>query len=206
MSFLHIHFSEIDTQIAQFARAIALPIRVFILRMIAENGNSLNRQALYTSAFTSETINKHILQLKSLGIIKIKTVKTQITYHIDEKLFEQMSTSFSALFDNINITATTSSNSLQNDLLLPAPTALAPENFGEYIKGHRMELNLSQANLAGKLAIDRTLLSRIENGKKEYRADKLNLLAKALYINADELKTVFSAYQDNINLKNICDI
>lgn len=195
MSCLHTHFSEIDTQIAQFARAIALPIRVFILRMIAANGNSLSRQALYTSVFTSETINKHIVQLRSLGIIKIQTQQTQKIYQIDEKLFEQMSTSFGALFDHTKLTATTSSNSLQKDCVLAAETAQTQKHFGEYIKGHRMQLNVSQANLAGKLGVDRSLLSRIENGKKQYRANKLILLAKALHINADELKTVYSAYQ-----------
>ena len=188
MSFLHVHFSEIDTQISQFARAIALPIRVFILRMIAENGNSLSKQAFYTTAFNAKTINKHIQELRGLGIIKAKTVKAEVTYCIDEKLFGQMSANFSTFFEQ---------NALQGEEPAnAAPAATGPPelsafpSFGAYIKDHRMELNLSQAALAEKINIDRALLSRIETGKKELNTDRLLLLAKALYINIDELMDV----------------
>ncbi|WP_158288466.1 helix-turn-helix domain-containing protein [Mucilaginibacter psychrotolerans] len=194
MSLLHAHFSEIDTQISAFARAIALPIRVFILRMIAENGNCLTKQAVYASNLNAKTINKHIQELRGLGIIKVRNVRAEATYCIDEKLFEQMSVNFSHFFDN-------------NLLLPPMPTGISataedgpqtkPDlshypHFGAYIKEHRLELNLSQATLAEKIVIDRALLSRIECGKKALNAQQLPLLAKALYLSLDDTQHAFA--------------
>ncbi|MEO7211642.1 helix-turn-helix domain-containing protein [Mucilaginibacter sp.] len=187
MSFLHVHFSEIDTQISAFARAIALPIRVFILRMIAENGNSLTKQAFYTSAFNTKTINKHIQELRGLGIIKTKTLKTEVTYCIDEKLFGQMSANFSTFFEQNSLQGEEPVSAGATQAATDSPELLTFSSFGAYIKEHRLELNLSQAALAAKINIDRALLSRIETGKKEVGADKLPLLARALYINIDEL-------------------
>jgi ribosome-binding protein aMBF1 (putative translation factor) len=188
MSFLHVHFSEIDTQISQFARAIALPIRVFILRMIAENGNSLSKQAFYTTAFNTKTINKHLQELRGLGIIKAKTVKAEVTYCIDEKLFGQMSANFSTFFEQNALQGEDPANANQFPPVANPSDLMNFTSFGAYIKDHRLELNLSQAALAVKINIDRALLSRIETGKKELSADKLPLLAKALYLNFDELR------------------
>jgi ribosome-binding protein aMBF1 (putative translation factor) len=194
MSLLHVHVSEIDTQISAFARAIALPIRVFILRMIAENGNCLTKQAVYASSLNAKTINKHIQELRGLGIIKVRNVRSEAAYCIDEKLFEQMSVNFSQFFDN-------------NILLpqMPASTSAAAEevpqtrpdlshypHFGAYIKEHRLELNLSQATLAEKIVIDRALLSRIECGKKVLNVQQLPMLAKALYLSLEDTKHAFA--------------
>jgi ribosome-binding protein aMBF1 (putative translation factor) len=190
MSFLHVHFSEIDTQISQFARAIALPIRVFILRMIAENGNSLSKQAFYTTAFNTKTINKHIQELRGLGIIKTKTVKAGVTYCIDEKLFGQMSANFSTFFEQNALPGEDPANANPSQAVASPSDLMNFTSFGAYIKDHRLELNLSQATLAAKINIDRALLSRIETGKKELSADRLPLLAKALYLDINELRGV----------------
>jgi ribosome-binding protein aMBF1 (putative translation factor) len=191
MSFLHVHFSEIDTQISQFARAIALPIRVFILRMIAENGNSLSKQAFYTTAFNTKTINKHIQELRGLGIIKAKTVKAGVTYCIDEKLFGQMSANFSTFFEQNALPGAEPASINRAQAATDPAEALTFPSFGAYIKEHRLELNLSQAALAEKINIDRALLSRIETGKKELNADRLPLLAKTLYLDINELRGVW---------------
>lgn len=189
MSFLHIHFSEIDTQIAQFARAIALPIRVFILRMIAENGNALTRQAFYNHAFSATTINKHILELRALGIIKVKTVKAQVTYYIDQGMYNRMSANFTALFEPVMPDA---AEAALLTIAAAIPTAI---NFGAYIKEQRMEMKLSQATLAELLGIDRALLSRIETGKKELDVQKLPLLAEALYMDMAEMNRIHIHYR-----------
>lgn len=197
MSLLHAHFSEIDTQISAFARAIALPIRVFILRMIAENGNCLTKQAVYASSLNAKTINKHIQELRGLGIIKVRNVRSEATYCIDEKLFEQMSVNFSQFFDN-NILLPQMPASLSaaaEEVLQTKPDLSHYPHFGAYIKEHRLELNLSQATLAEKIAIDRALLSRIECGKKILNALQLPLLAKALYLSLEDTKHAFAQLQ-----------
>ncbi|ASU33068.1 hypothetical protein [Mucilaginibacter xinganensis] len=99
MSFLSEDFTDNDVQLSKFARAMALPVRVFILRMIIESGNSISKKAFYDNSYNSRTIDKHILELKSLGIIKTNTVKTGIIYCIDQNLFNQMSNRFHLFFD-----------------------------------------------------------------------------------------------------------
>ena len=194
MSFLHVNYSEIDTQISQFARVIALPIRVFIIRMIVENGNSLSKNALYTSAFSASTINKHIQELKTLGIIKIKVVKSQVTYGVDMVLFNQMSTRFNTFFDNANPNQVVQHPDNQAS---PSP---GPEKdiemqqvpFGLYVKELRQEINMSQATLSAKINVDRGELSRIECCKRDLPADKLPMLSKALYVDLEILQEAYT--------------
>ncbi|MDB4922588.1 hypothetical protein [Mucilaginibacter sp.] len=102
MSALSVKFNDNDVQISKFARAIALPIRVFILRMIIENGNAISKKTFYTDTYNSRTIDKHILELKSLGIIKTNTAQSVVTYYVDQKLFDQMSVKFNLFLDCTN--------------------------------------------------------------------------------------------------------
>ena len=55
---------------------------------------------------------------------------------------------------------------------------------------HTNGLLALRESLAEKINIDRALLSRIETGKKELNADRLPLLAKALYLDINELRGV----------------
>ncbi|OOQ60663.1 helix-turn-helix domain-containing protein [Mucilaginibacter pedocola] len=194
---LHIHLAEIDTQISAFARAIALPIRVFILRMIAMNGNSLSKDAIVTTAYNAKTLNKHLLELRSLGIIKAKTVKAQVTYYIDEKLFGEMSANFSLFFGQELLNPAGDADKPEDKAGVDtAPeSVITHEHFGALIKWHRQELNLSQAALAEKIGIDRALLSRIEGGKKPFPENKLTLLAKAVYEPAENLTQAFIKFE-----------
>lgn len=195
MSFLHVHFSDVDTQISQFARAIALPIRVFILRAIALNGNCLNKEAFYTTAFNAKTVNKHILELRALGIVKVKTVKTQVNYYIDEKLFGEMSANFSLFFGQ-ELMAPIAAEEIRGHVPQTGNTPLTEyPHFGAYIKTQRLELNLSQAKLSEKVGIDRAFLSRIESGKKPFNTDKLTVLAKALYESEEKVKQMFVNFE-----------
>ncbi|MCR8558547.1 hypothetical protein KXD93_12900 [Mucilaginibacter sp. BJC16-A38] len=100
MGFLKANLNETDVQISQFARAMALPVRVFIIRMIIENGNGISKKAFYTDTYKSRTIDKHILELKSLGIIKTSNEQASVIYCIDKKMFDMMSVKFSLLFNH----------------------------------------------------------------------------------------------------------
>ena len=65
------------------------------------------------------------------------------------------------------------------------------ESFGGYIKRHRIEKGLNQTELAAKVGLDSGGLSKIENGKKGLKEDKLILFAKALNIHIEDLKKQF---------------
>jgi len=62
------------------------------------------------------------------------------------------------------------------------------ESFGDYIRRLRTEKGLNQKELAAKIGLDSGGLSKVENGKKELKEAKLELLAKALKADVAELK------------------
>lgn len=187
-----------DNELSQFARALALPVRVFIVRTIIENGFSVNRDALYTTSFNTETINKHVSELRALGLIKANGAKGNITYSIEQNWFEQMSIRFSSLFESIN---RFNPSSVDANAHVDTPAVVSKKekddlpNFGAYIKKQRLELNISQDDLAKKIRIDRAQLSRIECGKNQLNADKLNALSQALYLNSDVLTKEYYSYK-----------
>ncbi|PIP54294.1 MAG: XRE family transcriptional regulator [Bacteroidetes bacterium CG02_land_8_20_14_3_00_31_25] len=62
------------------------------------------------------------------------------------------------------------------------------ESFGDYIRRLRVEKGLNQTELAAKIGLDSGGLSKVENGKKELKENKLLLLAKALKIDVADIK------------------
>lgn len=62
------------------------------------------------------------------------------------------------------------------------------ESFGDYIRRLRTENGLNQTELAAKIGIDSGGLSKVENGKKELKEEKLQSLAKSLKVDFAEIK------------------
>jgi transcriptional regulator with XRE-family HTH domain len=62
------------------------------------------------------------------------------------------------------------------------------ESFGEYIRRLRTEKGLNQTELAAKIGLDSGGLSKVENGKKELKEARLELLAKALRVDVADMK------------------
>jgi len=60
-------------------------------------------------------------------------------------------------------------------------------SLGKRIKALREALRMSQEELAKRLALERVVLSLIENDKRSLKADELILLAKSFNISIDEL-------------------
>jgi transcriptional regulator with XRE-family HTH domain len=190
--------NENDVKLADFARALALPIRVQIIRFIVENGFSVNKDDLFFADTNQATVTKHIGELRTLGIIQMGGQRGHIMYHIDQSWFTQMIADLSAVFGGSSFGLQTPSvstpplqknGSTTNELLEPHA------HFGAFIKKHREELNISQENFAQKITIDRSQLSRIECGKASINVDKLNVLAKALYISFPVIKKEYYSYQ-----------
>ena len=173
-----------DKKFSDFARALALPIRVIIVRKIIENGFSIKKNDFDIADYTKENIAKHIGELKSLGVIKMAGSKGQIIYTIDQNWFRQMIKGFQTVFgDNafpaqpVEMKNTPVVVTTNNDELSPAYS-----HFGAFIKKHRKELHLTQMVFAKKISIDRSQLSRIETGKTDVKPDKIKAIAKSLYL------------------------
>ena len=59
--------------------------------------------------------------------------------------------------------------------------------LGEYIKGQRESLGVSQRQLAGRMSVPRTYVSKIENEKATPTLSSLERLARALEVTVPEL-------------------
>jgi len=73
------------------------------------------------------------------------------------------------------------------------------ESFGSFIKGLRLNSNLTLTQLAAKLDLDSANLSKIENGKRDFDEKRLPLLSTAFNIELDEIKKEY--YSDFIARK-----
>lgn len=186
-------FTEADSELARFARILALPVRVYIIRMIIENGNFISKKEICNVPFEMENILKHVTELKTIGIIKVSGTKINTSYSIDIPLFNRMVSRFFSLFDNLNSIEHLQAPGLNETQTTGAATESEKEtsinsvSFGAFIKKHRLALKISQEKLSRETNIDRAELSRIECGKKSPGAEKLILLSKALYIDLDSL-------------------
>jgi transcriptional regulator with XRE-family HTH domain len=70
-------------------------------------------------------------------------------------------------------------------------TSQMKETFGEFIKRHRAENDLTLTQLASKLDLDSANLSKIENNKREFDEKRLELLASVFNLDFAQLRTEF---------------
>jgi hypothetical protein len=101
MPYFNLKFSNTDNELANFAKALALPVRIAIVRIIMTNGNSVSKESLYAIPFNHETITKHLSELKRMGMIKARGFRGSIKYSLDEQLFRQMASGFTMLFESM---------------------------------------------------------------------------------------------------------
>ena len=186
-------FDADDNELSNFAKTLALPVRVAIIRIIIEHGNNTPKEKLLTLPVNQETVNKHISELRTLKIIKQYGLNDTLFYSIEQDIFTKMNAMFSMLFTNIGNMRAKKDNGpkagTKNDVKKVFP------NFGAYIQHHRMELNMTQDVFSRKTGIDRADVSRIERGRKMLEADKLKLLSKVLYIDLPSLKKAYYSYK-----------
>lgn len=63
-------FSEIDNQLADFARALAHPARVAILRTLAEKNTCICGEIVEVLPLSQSTVSQHLKELKQAGLVQ----------------------------------------------------------------------------------------------------------------------------------------
>jgi ribosome-binding protein aMBF1 (putative translation factor) len=195
------NFTKEDIALADFAKAIALPIRVRIIRLIIENGNEVPREKLHEAPFNPTVINLHLLDLVHLKIVKSKRKGKGrgSLFSVNEDIFVKMSNNFLNLFESASKLGEEANEVVSRPRLKKKRTKKeqAPkQRFGRYIKEKRRALGFSQEDFAAGLDMDRAHLSRIECSKKTLKPEKLNKLAEMLQIPFEELKAFY--YKDQM--------
>ena len=65
------------------------------------------------------------------------------------------------------------------------------KDFADYLKETRLNAGFTQTQFAARLYIDTAALSKIENGKKEFDPNKLDILSSEFNIELKELKSKY---------------
>ncbi|MFC0518139.1 helix-turn-helix domain-containing protein [Mucilaginibacter angelicae] len=200
LSYSYTNFDDSDKELSNFAKALALPVRVAIIRIIIEHNNVVKREMLYEIPFNIETINKHVAELKNLGILKVYGIKGNVNYSIDESLFDQMAYRFSLLFKSARHLFVQHINTdYKAEEVEPAANIAnsipSSGHFGVFISQYRNSLNITQQVLAEKLGIEAEGLNQVEHGEIAFSPEKLMLLANALGIAPAVLKREYYSYR-----------
>ncbi len=76
-------FNKEDVKVADFAKSIAHPARIQILRSLAKNKTCSCGQLVNELPLSQSTVSQHLLELRKVGIIRAKQLGPQMNYYID---------------------------------------------------------------------------------------------------------------------------
>lgn len=192
--------SPTDVALSNFVKALALPVRICLVRFILENGNAISRMQLSDIPYNRLTVNQHINELKKLDIIKVEVKDKENFYSVNESVFIRMSNHFLTLFEPIRQLNEEANLVFSKPKIKNKPAKKTPVQipaFGDYLRDKRKHARLSQATLAGRIKMDRGWISKVEANKQIVKAEKLGTLAEALDTPLAELSKVY--YQCRIN-------
>jgi DNA-binding transcriptional ArsR family regulator len=99
MNYSSAKFTNPDCELASFAKAIALPIRVTILRAMLKERDWLCAQSFISIPFTLAYIENNLLGLKRSGLLEMKYVDRIPYYRLNEEYFSLYSQRFANLLN-----------------------------------------------------------------------------------------------------------
>lgn len=82
--------SAADLELARFARALAHPARVRILRLLARRGECVCGQIVLDLPLAQATVSQHLKVLKQAGIIHGQVDGPRVCYCLDPKALKRV--------------------------------------------------------------------------------------------------------------------
>jgi ArsR family transcriptional regulator, arsenate/arsenite/antimonite-responsive transcriptional repressor len=86
-----------DVELARFARALAHPARVRIVRLLARRGECVCGQIVLDLPLAQATVSQHLKVLKEAGIIRGQVDGPRVCYCLDAKALERVKELFGGL-------------------------------------------------------------------------------------------------------------
>lgn len=86
---------------AKFAKALAHPARVAILKMLARKNSCICNDLVEALPLAQSTVSQHLAELKSAGLIKGEIDGPRVCYCLDEKCCREARDFFDSLFVKI---------------------------------------------------------------------------------------------------------
>lgn len=94
-------FSRKEQELSAFAKALAHPARIAILKVLAQNNECICGQLVEVLPLAQSTVSQHLKELKDAGLIEGTVDGPRSCYCINWKAFEKFSTEFNSLFNNL---------------------------------------------------------------------------------------------------------
>jgi len=96
-------FTQKEQDLAAFAKAIAHPARIAILKVLAQRNECICGEIVEVLPLAQSTVSQHLKELKNAGLIDGSVEGPRSCYCINWKAFEKFNTEFSTLFTTLKI-------------------------------------------------------------------------------------------------------
>ncbi len=96
-------FTQREQDLADFAKALAHPARIAILKLLAQKNECICGEIVDVLPLAQSTVSQHLKELKSAGLISGTVDGPRSCYCINWKAFEKFNTEFNHLFTNLKV-------------------------------------------------------------------------------------------------------
>jgi ArsR family transcriptional regulator len=96
-------FTQKEQDLAAFAKALAHPARIAILKVLAQRNECICGEIVEILPLAQSTVSQHLKELKNAGLINGSVDGPRSCYCINWQAFEKFNQEFSWLFTNLKI-------------------------------------------------------------------------------------------------------
>ena len=96
-------FAQKEQDLANFAKAMAHPARIAILKVLAQKNECICGEIVELLPLAQSTVSQHLKELKNAGLILGETDGPRSCYCINWKAFEKFMDEFSFLFNKLKV-------------------------------------------------------------------------------------------------------
>ena len=97
-------FTVKEQELAEFAKALAHPARIAILKVLAQRDECICGEIVEVLPLAQSTVSQHLKELLTAGLITGSTDGPRSCYCINWKKFEKFSGGFNSLFSALKTT------------------------------------------------------------------------------------------------------
>ena len=96
-------FTQKEQDLAEFAKALAHPARIAILKILAQRNECICGEIVEILPLAQSTVSQHLKELRNAGLIDGSVDGPRSCYCINWKAFEKFMDEFSFLFNKLKV-------------------------------------------------------------------------------------------------------
>lgn len=96
-------FTDKEQGLAAFAKAMAHPARIAILKVLAQRNECICGEIVEILPLAQSTVSQHLKELKNAGLVDGTVDGPRSCYCINWKAFEKFNYEFTSLFNNLKL-------------------------------------------------------------------------------------------------------